>query len=145
MYGSEYLQLSHWETFCRLQMVPTDDQILNQRMWCYLYSCGVIVLTIFISTAPEITQVLDSIAWGGLLCSWVKAKVDKWAWLTGRPDLGWDEDFSRKSLSLSSLCSSSFLCFSSVLDKEPFGLKVLAKSKINCSDIKGAFDSSKDK
>ena len=76
--------------------------------------------------------------------SWVKEKVDKWAWLTGRPDLGWDEDFSRKSLSLSSLCSSSFLCFSSVLDKEPFGLKVLAKSKINCSDIKGAFDSSKD-
>ena len=27
--------------------------------------------------------------------SWVKAKVDKWDWLTGRPDLGWDEDFSR--------------------------------------------------
>ena len=30
-------------------------------------------------------------------------------------------------------------------DKEPFGLKVLAKKEINCSDIKGAIDSSKDK
>ena len=32
-----------------------------------------------------------------------------------------------------------------MLDKESFDLKVLAKSKINCSDVKQAFDSSLDK
>ena len=57
-----------------------------------------------------------------------------WAWLKRRQYLGWDKA-SMNSLSLFKPLWSFSLMISSVLDKEPLGLKVLAKSRIKIVQI----------
>ena len=57
-----------------------------------------------------------------------------WAWLKRRQYLGWDKA-SMNSLSLFKPLWSFSLVISSVLDKEPLGLKVLSKSRIKIVQI----------
>ena len=57
-----------------------------------------------------------------------------WAWLKRRQYLGWDKA-SMNSLSLFKPLWSFSLVISSVLDREPLGLKVLAKSRIKIVQI----------
>ena len=54
MYGSEYLQLSHW----------AHGRLFSDCKWRQLMT------KFWTNTCAEVTQVLDSIAWGGPLCLW---------------------------------------------------------------------------
>ena len=67
-----------------------------------------------------------------------KVKVGNWAWVMEDDLLGDEMELQQNYFHFSYLCSSSFLVLTSVLDKEPLGLKVLAKVKINCSEVKGS-------